>query len=98
MTNLWKTRKLTIAVGLALAGAVPLVALAAPGGGGGGMGGGMGGGGMGEMAEIGESQITVSTTAPEIGDMSVTTEYIGKIEPDTTVNIYPETSGQVTAV
>ena len=29
MTNLWKTRKLTIAVGLALAGAVPLVALAA---------------------------------------------------------------------
>ena len=98
MTNLWKTRKLTIAVGLALAGAVPLVALAAPGGGGGGMGGGMGGGGMGEMAEIGESQITVSTTAPEIGDISVTTEYIGKIEPDTTVNIYPETSGQVTAV
>ncbi|HIY08042.1 MAG TPA: efflux RND transporter periplasmic adaptor subunit [Firmicutes bacterium] len=98
MTNLWKTRKLTIAVGLALAGAVPLVALAAPGGGGGGMGGGMGGGGMGEMAEIGESQITVSTTAPEIGDISVTTEYIGKIEPDTTVNIYPKTSGQVTAV
>ena len=95
MTNLWKTRKLTIAVGLALAGAVPLVALAAPGGGGG-MGG--PGGGMGEMAEIGESQITVSTTAPEIGDISVTTEYIGKIEPDTTVNIYPETSGQVTAV
>ena len=93
MTNLWKTRKLTIAVGLALAGAIPLVALAAPGGGGGGMG-----GGMGEMAEIGESQITVSTTAPEIGDISVTTEYIGKIEPDTTVNIYPETSGQVTAV
>ena len=88
MTNLWKTRKLTIAVGLALAGAIPLVALAAPGGGGGGMG-----GGMGEMAEIGESQITVSTTAPEIGDISVTTEYIGKIEPDTTVNIYPETSG-----
>ena len=94
MYHFWSNRKLTVPLGLVLAGAIPLVALAA-GPGGGGMG---GPGAMGDMAEIGESQITVSTTAPQVGDLSVTTQYIGKIQPETTVSVYPEVSGKVTAV
>lgn len=67
---------------------------------GGGMGGGRGGpgspGGMqGGGVEMSKSVINVRLTTPVIGSLSRETEFIGKIEPSKTVNIYPETSGKV---
>jgi RND family efflux transporter MFP subunit len=37
-------------------------------------------------------------TKPEVKDLTVTTDYIGTIEADETVSVYPQTSGKVSAV
>ena len=63
-----------------------------PGGGPGGMGGNIG------QVEMSQSVISVKLTAPTVGSLSRETDFIGKIEPAETVNVYPEISEQVTKI
>lgn len=44
-----------------------------------------------------EEAIVVSTQSPQIGNLTVSTEFIGKVQPDEQVNIYPKMSGTVLA-
>lgn len=44
------------------------------------------------------SEITVKVQSPEVGDIVLTTEYIGRTAEQETVNVYPELSEKVTAV
>lgn len=53
--------------------------------------------GDGQAADA-SSEITVKVQTPEVGDIVLTTEYVGKIEEQETVNVYPEISEEVTAV
>ncbi|WP_308752539.1 efflux RND transporter periplasmic adaptor subunit [uncultured Anaerotruncus sp.] len=84
-----------LVVALAAA-AVSTVVLAAGGGPGGGGPGGMGGN-LGEI-EMSESVISVKLTSPAVGSLTRSTEFIGKIKPGESVNVYPEVAGKVTAV
>ena len=93
--------KMAIIIGVMIIVLVSSVVFAAgPGGGGaGGPGGGPGGrgGNMGAV-EMSESVINVKLQTPEIGSLSRDTEFIGKIEPSETVNVYPEVSSKVTKI
>ncbi len=60
-------------------------------------GGGGSGGNMGD-AKLSKSVITVKLQSPTIGSLSRNTEFIGKMEPAESVNVYPEVSGKVSAV
>lgn len=95
-------KKLSTGILLVAAGAVAVstvVVFAAGGGPGGGPDGGMGGGGRGSgQVEMSESVIQVKLQTPETGSLSRTTDFIGKIEPSESVNVYPEISGKVSAV
>lgn len=95
-------KKLSTGILLVAAGAVAVstvVVFAAGGGPGGGPDGGMGGGNMGSgQVEMSESVIQVKLQTPETGSLSRTTDFIGKIEPSESVNVYPEISGKVSAV
>ncbi|WP_306574505.1 efflux RND transporter periplasmic adaptor subunit, partial [Anaerotruncus massiliensis (ex Togo et al. 2019)] len=55
------------------------------------------GGNLGEI-EMSESVISVKLAAPAIGSLTRSTEFIGRIEPGESVNVYPEVAGKVTAV
>ena len=64
-----------------------------------GMGGGPGGGpgGMGEMEQ--QTQTTVvRAEEPETGNIYLTTELTGTVEPDDVVHVYAKASGDITAV
>lgn len=97
MKQSFDRKKLTSGIILILAGtvAVSTMVLAA---GGGGAGGPRGGSGNMGTVEMSKSVITVKLQSPTIGSISRNTEFIGKIEPAESVNIFPETSGKVTAV
>ncbi|MBC8583999.1 efflux RND transporter periplasmic adaptor subunit [Youxingia wuxianensis] len=110
MGRLWEkihTAKLSEKKGMIVSAAIVMAALmistivfAAGGGGMGSGGGGMGPGGGGNMGqvEMSESVISVKLQTPERGDLTRTTEFIGKIEPAESVNVYPEISGKVTNI
>ena len=109
MGRLWEkihTAKLSEKKGMIVSAAIVMAALMistivfAAGGGGMGSGGGMGPGGGGNMGqvEMSESVISVKLQTPERGDLTRTTEFIGKIEPAESVNVYPEISGKVTNI
>lgn len=90
-------KKLSTGILLVAAGAVAVstvVVFAAGGGPGGGPGGDMGSG----QVEMSESVIQVKLQTPETGSLSRTTDFIGKIEPSESVNVYPEISGKVSEV
>lgn len=42
-----------------------------------------------------EDEIRVSALNPQVGDLEVTTEFIGKVQPDESVNIFPKMAGTV---
>lgn len=89
-------KKLTSGIILLLAGTLAvstMVFAAGPGGGG-------PGGGSGNMGDVklSKSVITVKLQNPTIGSLTRSTEFIGKIEPAESVNVYPEVSGKVSAV
>ena len=50
--------------------------------------------------EFGQAAMTpvVSAEKPEVGDLALTTDLIGTVEPSDVVYIYPKASGDVTSV
>lgn len=87
-------RKVILIVAILVVVLVSSMVFAAPSGGG---PGGPGGGNMGQI-EMSESVINVKLATPTRGDISRDTEFIGKIEPSETVNVFPEISEKVTKI
>lgn len=46
-------------------------------------------------ASVEDDSITVETQTPQVGDMALTTEFIGTIEPDEQVSVMPKVGGTV---
>ena len=56
-------------------------------------------GGMGNMGQgkMSESKITVKLVNPEKGEIELTTDYIGRVQPQDTIKVYTEVQGKVAA-
>ncbi len=90
-------KKLTSGIVLLLAGTVAVSTMVFAAGPGGGGSGGRSGGNMGDV-KMSKSVITVKLQNPTIGSLTRNTEFIGKMEPAESVNVYPEVSGKVSTV
>lgn len=60
--------------------------------------GGAPGGQPGAMGTVESSVLTVQMEAPSYGSIYLTTEMVGTVQPEKTAEVYPKTSGTVTAV